>query len=455
MSPRAKARSGGGNIPTRYQFPRLVEEVHGPWLGVRDGPAMTEGDAQHAQMFMNSYIADPGQGGAVLARPGWEILNAAGQLYGIPSNRYPQGIACYNPPSGGTTIANIYAFVGGRMFQVTSATGIGTPVDVTPGTIAISPNAQYVWSVNYAGLLVVSDGVNPPWTWDGVTATYIDWDLSGNPAHTVAYGPPTVYYDQLFFVCNTGSVGNRTTLIWSEPNNAALGYIQTVAGFTYADTWTLAQTGSDDIQCMLGTNTALFYWRKGSTGALYGSPALNFATTATHDAVSSTTGTLMAKSVVTTDREIYFLDQTGKPHVIEYGGYIVEIWQDSAATLGAAAAQMLPATPGVQGNISVPRLAGVRVLRPQHQMRVLGAVVDGHHVDLPAADLRARHADQEVLRPVDAHEQGAAHDRVLPSDVRAERSAGTVRDAGQYRAAPGLGREHLPLGRSLWGAATG
>lgn len=365
MSPKTAKSRQQAAIPARYQFPRMVEQTHGPWLGVRDGPAMTEGDAQHAQAFKNCYIEDPGNGGAVLCRPGWQVMTTAGQLLGTPANRYPQGIACYDPPGGissATASASlavagfpvVYAFVGGRMFTIANGVAIGLWGDVTPSNVTISPNAPFVWTVNFAGKLIVSDGVNPPWTWDGQTATYIDWDLSGITSHTCAYGPPAVYYDQLFFVMNTGTVGgagNRTTLIWSEPNNPTLGYIQTVAGFTYADTWTLSQTGSDDIQAICGTNTALFYWRKGSTGALYGSPALNFATTATHDAISQTTGTLMAKSVIQTDREIYFLDQTGRPHVILYGGYVTPIWQDCYATLVVAASAMFP--PNVTQQLSV------------------------------------------------------------------------------------------------------
>jgi len=345
MARRSGARSSGAVLPTKYQFPRLVDEVHGPWLGVRDGPAQTEGDAQHAQWFQNCYIADPGSGGAVYCRPGFQIVNQFGTQFGTTGNRYPQGIACYNPPGGlDTGKTTMIVFCGGRMYLVIAPglSGAGLISDITPGNIAISSTAPYIWTVNFAGYLIVSDGVNPPWTWDGTTATYIDWDLSGNPTHTVASGPPTVYYDQLFFVCETGSIGNQSTLIWSEPNTPFTGYVQTVAGFTYADTWTLSQTGSDDITCILGTNTALYYWRQSSMGALYGSPALNFSTTATHDSISSNTGTRAAKCVVATDREIYFLDQIGRPHVLEYGGFLQPIYQDCLNTLVFAASDMWP-----------------------------------------------------------------------------------------------------------------
>lgn len=328
------ARRSGGS---RYQFPRMVEYTAGPWFGVKDGPAATQGDAQHAQMILNGYIADPGVG-AVLSRPSWLVLNN-GVLMGTTATRYPQGIAAWEPPN---QPAVVYTFVGGRMYRVVSGSNL-SPVDVTPAGVTIDARAPFVYAVNYAGLLVVTDGVNPPWTWDGTTAAYLDWDSSGVHAHTVAYGPPTVYYDQLFFICAAGSIGNRSTLIWSEVNNATLGYIQTVAGFTYADTWTLEQTGSQPLTCILGTNDALFYWRARSTGAIYGQVGTDFVTTGTHDAISASVGTQCPRMVVLTDREVYFIDQTGRPQVLVPGGALTPVWQDCLQTfVSLTAAQPAP-----------------------------------------------------------------------------------------------------------------
>lgn len=324
------ARSRG-----RFAFPSPVSETHGPWLGVQDGPAATEGGQQYAQMAQNYYIANPGMGGAWVPRPGWALLNP-GHALGTPAARAPQGLGVYNRPASGAGGGPIVvAFVGGRMYQVNPFGNSGT-VDVTPANVVLDPVAT-IYAVNYAGFYVFHDGVHPPYVWSGPgtgNAILLDWDESGIASHTVAAGPITVYYDQLFFVsAQTPLVPNANTLMWSEVNNPTLGYVQTVSGFTFADTWTLEQTGTDAITCILGTNNALYYWRTGSTGAIYGQVGSDFVTTGTHDAISSTTGTLSPRAVVLTDQAIYFLDQNGRPYYLTPGaGPPVPIWMPSLAT---------------------------------------------------------------------------------------------------------------------------
>lgn len=316
-------RAAGSYMPTKYQFPRITEETAGPWLGVKDGPSANQGDAQHCQFWQNYYLVDPGEG-AVTPRPSFALL-LGGTTLGTPGATYPQGFATYAPV--GKSPQN-FVFLSGRIIQFTLS---GASADVTPANVVLSATAPHIYAVNYANLLIITDGVNPPYAWGGPgtgNANVIQFDNSITPVSSVAYGPPTVYYDQLFFVMNA----SRSTLMWSEPNSPLTGYILTISGFTFADTWTLAQTGQADIQCILGTNEALYYWRSSSIGALYGSPAINFATTATHDSISLVTGTTTPRCVVLTDREIYFLDQSGRPFLIQSGGYLAPMWQDCVTT---------------------------------------------------------------------------------------------------------------------------
>lgn len=322
---------GGG------QFPNPVAQTHGPWLGVKDGPSPTESDPQHAQMILNGWIPDAGKGGAVIPRPPIKVETSNP----LPNNT-AIGMAVWTPAGQAPTLY-VWDQVG-KAYQVGAGGGEGWGAPTPVPALNATPGSVRVYAVNCANQLIISDGFGAPGAWNGTTLTPILFDgVTSIPA----YGPPTVYYDQVFFIqVQAGSGGSgaipSSTLMWSEPNQPTLGYVQLVNSFQYEDTWTLGQTGSDPITAICGTNSALFYWRKNSTGALYGSPALaaagnpsNFSTTATHDSVSSKVGCVLPQSVVVVDREIYFIDQSGRPQVIVYGGYIQEMWQDCYATFSS------------------------------------------------------------------------------------------------------------------------
>lgn len=152
-----------------------------------------------------------------------------------------------------------------------------------------------------------------------------------------AYGACPVYTGALFFIVSTrGDSGtvqtDRLTIVWSEPNQPLVGYIQT----NFADFWTLLQTGTTPLYTLVATNSALYYSRLGSWGSLTGAPSINFQNTATHDTISVNIGCVAPATVKVFGNYIYFCDQNGRPSRFAEGGRIEQIWLNMRAAVTAA-----------------------------------------------------------------------------------------------------------------------
>lgn len=288
-----------------------TDYVSGPWLGARD--VLDPGEADPARYLAeahNCHFPNPAGGGGVKSRPAF--TRQATQL-GSGSTRFGHSVYSHTGIDG--TVYG-YLFAGGKMYKTTNA---GTSVtDVTPGTVTIaSSEGTRVFCATYAGLLIVTDGVNRPWTYDPVstTATYIQID-SGSTAWS-AYGPPAVYGGSLFFLVNVkGGTSYRTAIVWCEPAAPATGYQQT----GYANYWELTQSDANVLTCLVGTNSGLYYFRERSIGYITGTVNAALKSTATLPDVSTTIGTTRPATVILIENAIWFLDIRGVVHRLPIGG---------------------------------------------------------------------------------------------------------------------------------------
>lgn len=216
-----------------------------------------------------------------------------------------------------------FVFVGGRMYRWNADPVSPVFTDITPVTVLISPTSR-IFCTTFADRLIVSDGVNRPWTYNPATAvaTSIQYDSSSSAWN--AYGPPVVYGAKLFFILNTiVGVSTRTTIAWSEEASPTTGYFQT----NYDNTWTLTQTNADSLYCLAATNAALYYFRQDSIGAIYGAVSSTFRTSATQDSVSLTVGTTSPASVVRGGDYLWWMDRIGRPFRMRPGGQPEALWQ--------------------------------------------------------------------------------------------------------------------------------
>jgi hypothetical protein len=286
--------------------PVILEQ--GPYLGVRDSLDHTAARPDLALQLINVYPQDTPIGGALVGRPGFQQAGAQ-----LASGGRGQRIVQFTRLDGTTYTAG---FFGGRIFTFNWSTRawaeVVTVANLTTASITLSATARIYCAV-LNDLLIVSDGVNLPFSWDGTAGA---GGLTSMTNCQVLYGQPTIYYARLFGI----PVADRTAIIWSEVNAPNTGY--EAGGFNNA--WTLGQTDQNPLFALRGTNTALYYWRAHSIGQVLGAVTDEFATTGTHDSISLTTGTTSPDAIVQTTDSFFFPDSDGLVQRLPIGGGLVE-----------------------------------------------------------------------------------------------------------------------------------
>lgn len=204
-----------------------------------------------------------------------------------------------------------------------SWTKVVTTANLTTASITLSATAL-IYAVTFNNMLVINDGVNQPFQWNGASGAGGLTLLSNAP--TTCYGAPTVYYGKLFFIKDVAaSSADRSTIVWSEENDATTGY---ESGF--ANAWTLEQSGAGPLYAIHGTNDGLYFFRAGSIGVIRGAVTDDFSTAGTRDDVSGSIGTVSPGGVAFAENALWFADVRGHPYQIPLGGSPVALWQDIA-----------------------------------------------------------------------------------------------------------------------------
>lgn len=172
-----------------------------------------------------------------------------------------------------------------------------------------------IYCLNFANHLVVSDGTNKPWMWDGTPHAGIT-PLTNAP---VAYHAPTVYYARLVFI----TAADRTVIQWSEVNQPNVGY---VAG-GYNNQWSLVQSASGQLTQILGRNEGLYYSRSNSIGVVRGAVTSTFTTDGTHDSISQGIGIAdRERAFLDFGDYVWFVDQFNRPWRLASGGQPVPLF---------------------------------------------------------------------------------------------------------------------------------
>lgn len=278
--------------------------------GMRDCEDPQTADPTYARLLQNVYPAASELGARVNGRPGFEQI---GQRLGTTSGAYSSAFDSAFGGAGGTRVQGLYQFtklngteytiaiVGGAFYTYNWTTGVWTAD--TPASATISTTAT-CYFVTFADKVVISDGVNTPWTWDGTD----DVVLSNCP---VLYGQPTVYYAKLFGIKNA----ERNTIVWSEENDPTTGY---EAG-GYNNAWTLGQTDQEALFNIRGSNEALYYWRARSIGSIRGAVDADFVNSGTREGVSATIGCGSPNGITEGPDAWYFFDADFRPRTLSMG----------------------------------------------------------------------------------------------------------------------------------------
>lgn len=200
--------------------------------------------------------------------------------------------------------------------------------DVTTANFATAgitfSTTALVYATTYNNYLIINDGVNRPFAWDGTAGAGGLTSLANAPSKV--YGAPSVMAGKLFLIKNVAaSSADRDTIVWSEENSFT-GF--EAGGFNNA--WTLTQQGAGPLYAIYGTEGGLYYFRANSIGFIRGAVTTDFSAAATRDNVSNSVGTVCPGGVTLAGQDIWFADSRGYPHYIPPGGQPIPVWQDIA-----------------------------------------------------------------------------------------------------------------------------
>jgi hypothetical protein len=262
----------------------------------------------------NGHVADDG---TLIRRDGFQGLTAA-------TGTTIQHITQFDRSNGTRQTVGI---IDGAIYTYNWSTNVWAQqvsnANIVTAGGALDTSTSNVYTVILADQLIISDGTNVPIMWNGATGAGSITNLANCP---VLYGQPVIYYAKLFGIKST----ERTAIVWSEENDPTTGY--EAGGFN--NSWTLAQTGTQILEALAGTNQALFFWRRDSIGQIRGAVTTTFVSDGVVDGVSNSVGTQAVRSIFLHENKIYFVDQLGRPRFFFIGG--TDVQDLSAAQLEAA-----------------------------------------------------------------------------------------------------------------------
>jgi hypothetical protein len=328
MATRSRSRSFGAiGAPHRSRPHQATTLPAGPFLGMNDAPQPNASRDDEALLLQNLYGEDTELGPRTVGRPGFAPM---GTQLGAGGVRRGQGIVQFTKRTG---TEYTVAIAGGKFYTFDWGADLWTEVlsaaNLAGAAITLSTTAR-CYFVTFADKLIISDGVNTPWAWDGTTGAGLT-KLTNAP---VLYGQPVVYYAKLFAIKNTA----RQTIVWSEEGDPNLGY---EAG-GYNNAWDLVQTQTEGLVALGATNEALYFARANSVGAITGAVTTDFKTTGTREAVSVGLGTRSPGAFLVYDNAVVFPDQFGQFQLAQVGRGLTEVGLGIRSTMAAASPAKFP-----------------------------------------------------------------------------------------------------------------
>jgi len=301
----ASACQALGVVSPTKRAPARVTFTSGPWTGVRN--TLDPFDDQDVLITgQNGWIPDPNGASGFYARTGFQLANGGTPVYSV-GNFAGQCVHSHAAADG--TIYNFVVF-GGHLFRANST--FTTWTDVTPGGVTIDGGLfTVVKMVTQANNLVVNDGVNKPWIATNlgstpITGTSIQYNAASDPWKALDV---TVWQGSIVFGNLTvGGVARPYDIAWSEPGLPATGYEQTGS----SNFMPVQQTGSDPLTAVVGTNVALFFFRRNSIGRIYGDIG-SLTSSNTTDSAAYNIGTRAAGSIRLFGDTLFFVDAVGRP----------------------------------------------------------------------------------------------------------------------------------------------
>jgi hypothetical protein len=196
------------------------------------------------------------------------------------------------------------------MYEYSWSGSTWSVVDLSTKSVTMAPSAKLSFA-NSRGRLIVTDGVNLPWMWDGGSTYTV---LSQAPISNMV----CVYYDRVFFYDATAT---NIKFEWSFPADPTDGYDAD------GNSWEFVQTDAGPVRGMAPLNNTLVILKEDSASFLRGSVESTFETDAVREGLSESEGTISGHTVIIFDGDVYFLSQNGPRCAIE-GQNLLRINED-------------------------------------------------------------------------------------------------------------------------------
>ena len=274
----------------------------------------------YALELTNCYLPPGKQGRFAVGRPGLSQLGA--QLGGVGA-RTIQYLGQFTKNAG---TRYTIAIVGGKFYTLNWGTSTWSEAvnaaTFSGASITLSTTARF-YSAVLNDKIILHDGVNTPWMWDGTTNGGLT-KLTNAP---VFYGPIGVYYAKLFGI----KANERDTFVWSEEGDPTTGY---EAG-GYNNAW--SPLGAGTFYGLCATNAALYLFEARRSIRITGAVSTDFQTSGTRSDLSERTGTM--SPMLVTDGGIVLVDADGAPQIIRNG--MNAMWEDCLLAISTVATSSL------------------------------------------------------------------------------------------------------------------
>lgn len=300
---------------------QLLEIEDGPWNGQVDSISPTAKEPGKYDLGQNIYPLDPALGDGVVGRPGVRQLGA---ILGTVGNRRGQGTFQFSKTNGAEYTVQI---TGGKFYTLNWITEVWTEVltaanlaAAAGGAVVLDPNVKFAF-LTFNDLLIVSDGVNKLWSWNGTTGGGVTL-LTNSEA---MYGQIRNYYARIFGI----SAANPDTILWSETDTPNTGY--RLGGFNNA--WSLRQTNPQRLYSIITTEDAIYCLRARSGTTIRGIPGPSFSSNGTKESLSDTIGTVSPFTTIMHDVNVMALDADAHPQMLRPGGAgFIPLWRQFRET---------------------------------------------------------------------------------------------------------------------------
>src|SRR3990167_933588 len=309
-------------------YPRELPPYQaGLYTGMTDSIAPAASRNDRARVLLNAYVPPGPPGTPVVGRPGFTYRGLTGDAAMGSGAAVGQAIFFWKTTAG---VGHLNAIVDGIIYEYDFATSLWasvvTQANITSASCILSVSAR-IRTASYQGVIIISDGINVPFTWDGTAGAGAIVEGTNVP---VTYGEPLNHYAKAFVIKGT----ERDTFAWSEEAAFNTGY---EAG-GYNNSWT--PLGAGPFYALAATNEALYAFRSRGILSITGRVNDEFQTTGTRSSVSESEGTLSPVKV--TDAGIFFVNADGQPHYFQPGGQPIPLWEDCKETIKNVVKTALP-----------------------------------------------------------------------------------------------------------------